>query len=131
DGINLGVLLREGQNIRFYHQSLHGYFAAEKLGSVLNKLTLDTKVVLIRQIGDLREAASPSVEPLIHVLTHERGVARYAAAEALGQIGDTRAVRPLINLIDSEEKIMFWRLENTPYKSQSLRSVAARALGKI
>lgn len=37
DGINLGVLVAEGENIRFYHQSLHGYFALPSLRKALKR----------------------------------------------------------------------------------------------
>ena len=99
DGLNLGVLLREGANIRFYHQSLHGYFAIEPLSRALSvrgfaRLTQNPGA-LVRQIGDLGEAGAPAVEPLIAALHDPDAFERWRAANVLGNIGEP-AVEPLI-----------------------------------
>ncbi len=46
---------------------------------------------------------STAVEPLISVLAHSHNQARKAAADALGQIGDARAVEPLIVALKDRE----------------------------
>jgi HEAT repeat protein len=63
----------------------------------------------------LGKIGEPAVELLIGFLSDENG--NYIAARALGQIGDVRAVEPLIRLLEVEDS--------------SIRSVAARALGSI
>ncbi|MBL8156998.1 MAG: NACHT domain-containing protein, partial [Anaerolineae bacterium] len=69
DGLNLGVLLGDGENLRFYHQSLHGYFAIEPLSQALtisggfDRFTKYPQA-LIQQIGDLGAAGAPAVEEL-------------------------------------------------------------------
>ncbi|GIK67653.1 MAG: hypothetical protein BroJett018_54470 [Chloroflexota bacterium] len=35
DGINLGVLLVDGEDVKFYHQSLHGFFAVDDINRLL------------------------------------------------------------------------------------------------
>ncbi len=122
DGINLGVLVGDGRSLRFFHQSLHGYFAIEPLGQSLTiKGGVDrfTKnpVALIRQIGDLGESGLPAVEPLIKTLGDKDVRVRGAAAQALGAIKDNRAVEPLIGILsDADEQV---------------RKAAASALGVI
>lgn len=104
DGLNLGVLLRDGNTIKFFHQSLHGYFGVEKLGNALkvnNRLERFTKdpVALIRQISDLGEAGAPAVPALIITLSDSDVIIRESAADALGNIGDSRAVQPLVTAL--------------------------------
>jgi HEAT repeat protein len=71
-------------------------------------LTGHTSDLLI-QIG------TPAVEPLIAALQDSRWEVRFAAARALGRIGDPRAVEPLIAALKEEDG----------------RSSAARAPGEI
>ena len=59
----------------------------------------------------------PAVEPLLELLKYAGGDVRIRTAEALGEIGDERAVKILIKLIGS--------------KDVTIRSCAAEALGKI
>ncbi len=63
----------------------------------------------------LGKIGEPAVELLIGFLSDENG--NYIAARALGQIGDVRAVEPLIRLLKDEEA--------------SVRGAAVRALGEI
>ena len=63
----------------------------------------------------LAKIGKPAVETLITALQDRDPVIRMIAAEALGKIGDKRAVEPLINLLEDEE----------------VKIVAAEALGKI
>ncbi len=100
DGLNLGVLVREGENVRFYHQSLHGYFAIERLSrelTVKSRFDRVTKnpVALIRQIGDLGENGAPAIEPLIAALHDPLEIVRNSATNSLAQIG-APAIEPLL-----------------------------------
>ncbi|MBZ0317427.1 MAG: HEAT repeat domain-containing protein [Anaerolineae bacterium] len=122
DGINLGVLVVDGEDAKFYHQSLHGFFAVQRLGKALNtegksKRQHSNIIALIRQIEDLGEAGSPAVEPLIKALQDSEKWVRYRAAEVLGRIRDTRAVMPLTDALQDTEYQVQWE--------------AARALGKL
>jgi hypothetical protein len=100
DGLNLGVLVHDDVNIRFYHQSLHSYFAAEPLSTVLKAKgpfgRVMTRIQLIVEIGNLNEASTPAVEPLIGALHDKDWAVRSSAASALGKIADPRAIEPLI-----------------------------------
>jgi HEAT repeat protein len=54
-------------------------------------------------------AGAPVVEPLIHLLSAEKGrlpAVRHAAIRALGQIGDARAVEPLIALLHEHDPLL-------------------------
>jgi HEAT repeat protein len=62
------------------------------------------------------EIGRPAVEPLIGALKHHDPAVRQLAARALGDIGDTRAVEPLIAAMRGRE---------------DLRAIAATALGQI
>jgi HEAT repeat protein len=63
------------------------------------------------------QIGAPAVEPLIAALEDGNKNAREAAAEALGQIGDARAVLPLVTAIEDEDE------------DESVQLAAARALG--
>jgi len=68
-------------------------------------------------VQTLVKLGQPAVEPLITALRDPRPLVRMHAAEALGQMQDTRAVEPLIAALkDSQD---------------SLRTSAARALGQL
>jgi HEAT repeat protein len=62
------------------------------------------------------EIGRPAVEPLIGALKHHDSLVRQVAARGLGQIGDLRAVEPLIDALRGREDV---------------RAVAAEALGRI
>lgn len=72
---------------------------------------------LIRLLG--RAADERQVEPLIDTLIKDTQVLQGAAAEALGWIGDSRAVAPLLLFLSEGEP------------SDVLRELAAEALGRI
>jgi ATP-dependent DNA helicase RecQ len=61
---------------------------------------------------------SESVSNLIATLKHENGNARRLSASALGKIGDTQAVQPLLDLLKNEQK-------------PQVRQYAVKALGEI
>jgi HEAT repeat protein len=62
------------------------------------------------------DIGAPAVEPLIDALRHHDSLVRQVAARGLGQIGDIRAVEPLIAALRGREDV---------------RAVAAQALGQI
>lgn len=68
----------------------------------------------------LRKIGKPAVEPLIQLLKDESaGVLQEKAAGILGEIGDTRAVEPLILVLENDLNLCI------------LRQAAAESLGKI
>ena len=52
----------------------------------------------------LSRMGEPAVEPLIRTLEHEMWEVRRAAAYVLGNIGDRRAVEPLIEALSDEDE---------------------------
>jgi HEAT repeat protein len=111
DGINMGILVAErpqtGETVRFFHQSLHGYFAAEPLNDALTLtggLDRFTKnpVALIRQLADLGDAAEPAIPALIQALgSHDDDIWR-ATIETLEQMG-VIALPMLINALHEHD----------------------------
>jgi HEAT repeat protein len=51
------------------------------------------------------EIGKPAVEPLIGTLKNKDGSVRCQVAEALGQIGDTRAIRPLLEVLQDNSDL--------------------------
>jgi HEAT repeat protein len=95
----------------------------------------------------LAQIGTPSVDPLIAVLTHQEEDVRWKAAIALGEIGDTRAIGPLIELLRDEDRFVKGRaayalgLIGSPAVGELIRAIregdgnlrwgAAIALGNI
>ena len=71
----------------------------------------DSVVAALAQIGQ------PAVAPLITAMEAEDWIVRQGASEALGRIGDPRAVEPLVSALGD--------------KNQWIRRYAAEALGRI
>ncbi len=69
----------------------------------------------------LREIGFPAVEELIESLSHNNPSVREAICSILGDIGDERAIKPLIELLK----------DNESYWSEGERKAATRALGNI
>ncbi|MFO7618944.1 MAG: HEAT repeat domain-containing protein [Thermoplasmata archaeon] len=60
---------------------------------------------------NLEQMGDSAVEPLIHALLNfGNPVVRWRAAEALGHIGDTRAIDPLIQALGDENYLVQWRV---------------------
>jgi hypothetical protein len=102
-GLNLQLLVQDKNVIRFYHQSLHSYFAFPLLKRALQNHWLDRwrtrrRVRFIEGIGNLREAAAPAVPVLIEALRDSNWNVRQEAILALGRIGAS-AVPALIELL--------------------------------
>ena len=93
NGIDIGVLLVESGAVRFYHQSLHAYFALPALEKALRpkwydqRLTPYRRISFIRQIADLQEAAVPTIPLLISILIDTDDAIRTEAIRALGLVG--------------------------------------------
>jgi len=96
--------------------------AAEALGNIEWKPPTDyQKAVYLVAMRDWQECVkigADAVEPLIVALKDNDDLVRSYAAEALGNIGDPRAVEPLINVLKDDNK--WW-----------VREKAAKALGEI
>jgi HEAT repeat protein len=146
EAIDLGVVVQDKETIRFYHQSLHGYFALPGLRIALQQKKVEQRVSFIRQIGDLGEAAAPAVSALIEALRDQDADVRRAAAEALGWIG-APAVPALSEALRDQDKDVrgaaVWALRGigapaVPALSAALRDQdwrvrfeAARVLGQM
>ena len=70
-------------------------------------------------VGALARIGGPAVEPLLAALASPDGNVQTGAAAALGEIGDRRAVEPLIAVLHG------------PGVGESVQDAAARALGKL
>ncbi len=93
---------------------------AEQVGRILRDASRErpTHYVLTQAVRRLSALGEPAVDPLIMAaLNHRSRFAQQVAAEALGAIGDRRAVVPLIELLKIE--------------SFEVAASAARALGQI
>jgi HEAT repeat protein len=105
-------------------------YAADALGNIGDEKAVDSLVDALSDgdndvrwkaviaLGKMRSAA---VEPLIEAFGNEDWRIRGRAAEALGNIGDTRALNLLINALVGRNKD----------KNKYVRGRAAEALGKI
>jgi HEAT repeat protein len=88
--------------------------------------------------GSLRKFGAPAVEPLITALKHNKYYVRKGAATLLGNIGDVRAVEPLIAAledIDRQEtaEALGWIGDVHAFESliAAFKQEAAEALGEI
>jgi HEAT repeat protein len=133
DALNMGVLIYEGSSIRFYHQSLQGYFAIESLGralkgeirfdGILRLITYDRAMLIraiktrswvdirqrrrmefVRQMTLLGENAAPAVESFFIALYDVDVDVRFAAAAALGFIGDAITVDLLMAALNDTNR---------------------------
>jgi formylglycine-generating enzyme required for sulfatase activity len=88
DGIQLNLLVAEGRtgNVRFYHQTLHQYFALPGLTQRLAQGSAARRTRFIRQIGDLGEGGAPAVPALIKASQAPDGRVMGAALVALSWI---------------------------------------------
>lgn len=85
-------------------------------GSVEEDITASNQVERVVELGNTK--SSQAVPELINALQSNNGNVRRLAASALGKIRDTRAVKPLLDLLESEER-------------SQVRQYIVRALGKI
>ncbi len=82
-----------------------------------NAMAEETRYDIIHSIHDLGKKGQPAVDFLLLALKDEDKRVRIAAANALGDIGDTRSVDALITLLFDGDK--------------DLRFISASLLGKI
>ncbi|MEP7291292.1 MAG: HEAT repeat domain-containing protein, partial [Chloroflexota bacterium] len=112
--LNIGMRLRKG----LLDLLPHGDAAiANQLSAALENPKLDEsqRALVIRMLG--RTATADRVEQLIDILLHGTPLIQGAAAEALGYIGDPRAVGPILLFLHDT--------------SNELREIAVEALGRI
>jgi HEAT repeat protein len=95
---------------RITDRAIPPIIALHKTGKDWSRITND----LLVRIG------SPTVEPLLAALNHPDFSRQIAAIETLGDIGDQRAVEPLIKILSGKKKAFSLQ-----------RDAAAEALGKI
>jgi len=71
----------------------------KNINELIQNLSSDNDKIRISAIDDLTEIGKPAVEPLIELLNDKKSspIARNCAAAALGNIGDSTAIEPLIN----------------------------------
>lgn len=102
------------------------YISAETLGEIgdskaveplIDSLNDENNGVRSNSIIALVEIGKPSVEPLIDILDDNNWHMKWQAAEALGEIGDKKAIQPLIKILNNENP---W-----------VRKTAANALGSL
>jgi HEAT repeat protein len=74
--------------------------------------------IMKREWGKCVEIGAPAVEPLIAALKNRNKDVRQAATEALGKIGDARAVEPLIAVLTHDQR-------------EDMRAVVAAALDEL
>lgn len=90
--------------------------------ALIGGLATKDHVGFVTRTNALVSAGANAVEPLIAALDNDSRQVRAGAVRVLGEIGDSRAIAPLIGLIERSE-----RKEGDSY----LRSAAVAALGKI
>ncbi|ACL16064.1 PBS lyase HEAT domain protein repeat-containing protein [Methanosphaerula palustris E1-9c] len=105
-------------HIRQYAAHLLGGTGEERaLPNLLQALHDPEKGVRNLAMQALVNLGTPAVDPLLDLLSDHHWVIRYRAVEALGLIGDPRAVRPLVHLLSDEK--------------DHVRYMAAKGLGRI
>ena len=80
-----------------------GEVASEPLLKVLEYHKIHVRIGVIEALGEIKSPRS--VEPLIHtLLTDESSEVRWVAALALGEIGDIRAIPPLLASLKDKDR---------------------------
>lgn len=70
--------------------------ACKNINGLIQNLNNENNEIRVRAIDDLIKIGKPAVEPLIALLNNKKNPSRGAAALILGQIGNSRAIKPLI-----------------------------------
>ena len=91
--------------------------AAQGLRPLLQDENHELRIAAIEAIGEIKDRGSESVDALIQALTDPDGAVRKKAAQALGEIGDLKALDPLSLLLKDE--------------NEEVRRAAAEALGDL
>lgn len=92
--------------------------ADDKVGLLLNALSSSQRGTRIQAVQALASIGGPAVEPLVHALSHAPDHIRIDASDALGQIGDSRALPELERLAREG-------------KNSEVASAASRAAARI
>lgn len=87
------------------------------MASHMDAVAEKTRYDIIQSIEELGRKGEPAVDFLLLALKDEDKRVRIAAANALGEIGDSRSIDALINLLADSDK--------------DLRFISASLLGKI
>ncbi len=121
EGISLGVLVEEGNIIRFYHESLQSYFALPGLKKAIHQRWYDRwwperRKRFIARISDLGEAASPAVPALIDAFKGADAfpLMRVQLPKSLARIG-APAVPDLIEALKSGEPDVYYIAQEALY----------------
>jgi HEAT repeat protein len=109
--ITMGII------VTFCCVPLIGYSQSDEIHELIQALEDKSVNIRRRAIRALEKAGPSAVEPLIAALQYMISIVRAGAAEALGEIKNTRAVEPLIAALQDE--------------NSDVRSWAAKALGEI
>lgn len=99
---------------------------AQQIEQLLSELKVHDWSTTWRVSDELAKTGPAAVPQLIAALTDKDGYVRSAAAEALGKIGDARAVDPLIAAMQYRDEQVYEDAEDA-----EARLNAALALGKI
>lgn len=117
------VLNDDDWHVRKYAATAIGKTGGEKAIPLLLKVLNDNDAdVSWKAIVALENIGEASVEPLIDIFKNGDWHIRGRAAEALGKIGDERAVQPLIHALEGKRK---------NERNKYIRGKAAEALGLI
>ena len=125
----IGVLAVEPLIAVLGHRNSGVRMASAKALAAIGMLAVEPLVVALRSknsvvrmsvIGALAQIGTLVLEPLIKTLgaENEQGYVRVAVAEALGQLGDTRAINPLTVALRSD-------------RDAEVRAAAAKALERL
>lgn len=101
--IDLGILVPEDHVLRFYHQTLQGYFALDNLIAEMRKGSTHRRAKFIGQIADLERAGKPAVPALLIAAEDDDITVRAEAILALGRIQDIRGLNTLINALINDD----------------------------
>lgn len=102
---------------RYAAYLLDGAGEERTLRNLIASLHDPDKGVRAMAMQALVNLGAPAIGPLLDLLADHHWVVRYRATEALGLIGDQRAVKPLVDLLDDEK--------------DHVRYMAAKGLGRI
>jgi len=103
----------------------------DRIQSLIVGLASDSVLRQTRVLSALIASKQEAVDPLIAVLTDESPEVRKGAAKALGEIGDPRAVEPLIAALAQPEASPLDPPEEDPAPQKRALRTVADALGNL
>lgn len=156
DGFAMGLLVSDGENVRFFHQSLYGYYALPLLQKALEKKWFDFSEaryierirLLMVGITILGEEATPLVPILVNLFKSKNQYINMEVIWVLNRIGvfaipilleylndeDVQVrlnVLAVFNLLAPLETIPPALIEMLKDKDKLVREYAARSLGRM